>query len=154
MEEFNKKFNDLTTSHPTDIKPPSNAILIYYIEALGGEMRYQLRDKEPTYLKVAQEMATKIDKNIQSYEKSNLPGFIRGSISKQTENKEKLVITDNKDTSSDSLKALTKMMKRMEANHATQLSALQNRLIAMERAQNYRFQSRPNNERWQRKGPP
>jgi hypothetical protein len=45
-------------------------------------------------------------------------------------------------------------MKRMEANHATQLSAMQNKLIAMERAQNNRFQPRLNNERWQRKNPP
>jgi hypothetical protein len=58
MEEFNKKFNDLVTSLPTNIKPPDNAILIYYIEAFGGEMRY----KETTNLKVAQEMATKIRK--------------------------------------------------------------------------------------------
>ena len=53
MEEFNKKFNDLVSSLHTNIKPPDNAILIYYIEAFGGEMRYQLRDKEPTNLKSA-----------------------------------------------------------------------------------------------------
>jgi len=42
----------------------------------------------------------------------------------------------------------------MEANHSTQLSAMQNKLIAMERAQNNTFQPRPNNERWKRKSPP
>jgi hypothetical protein len=42
----------------------------------------------------------------------------------------------------------------MEATHATQLSAMQNRLIAMERSQNNRFQPRQNNDRWQRKGLP
>jgi hypothetical protein len=99
-------------------------------------------------------MAIKIDKNMQASRKSNLPGFSRGSTSKQSKNKEKAVASDNKDTSHDPLKALTKMMKRMEANHATQLSAMQNRLIAMERAQNNRFQPRPNNERWPRKSPP
>jgi predicted transcriptional regulator len=46
MEEFNKKFNDLVSSLHTDIKPPDNAIFIYYTEAFGGEMRYQLRDKK------------------------------------------------------------------------------------------------------------
>jgi hypothetical protein len=46
--------------------------LIYYIEDFGGEMRYQLRDKEPTTLKGAQEVATKIDKNMQASGKSNL----------------------------------------------------------------------------------
>jgi hypothetical protein len=47
------------------------------------------------------------------------------------------------------------MVKRMEATHATQLSALQNRLIAMERTQNFnnRFQPRPSNEIWQKKSP-
>jgi hypothetical protein len=45
-------------------------------------MRYQLRDKELTNLKVAQEMATKIDKNMQASGKSNLPGFTRGGICK------------------------------------------------------------------------
>jgi hypothetical protein len=30
---------------------------------------------------------------------------------------------------------------------------MQNKLITMERAQNNRFQPRPNNERWQRKSP-
>jgi hypothetical protein len=51
MDEFNKKSNELVSSLLTDIKPLNNAILIYYIEALGGKMRYHLRDKEPTYLK-------------------------------------------------------------------------------------------------------
>jgi hypothetical protein len=43
----------------------------------------------------------------------------------------------------------------MEATHATQLSALQNRLIAMERSQNQNniFQPRPNNEIWKNKSP-
>jgi hypothetical protein len=62
MEEFNKKFNDLVSSLHTNIKPPDNAILIYYIEAFGGEMRYQLRDKKPTNLKIAQEMETRLKK--------------------------------------------------------------------------------------------
>jgi len=42
----------------------------------------------------------------------------------------------------------------MEATHATQLITLQNRLIAMDRSQNNRFQPRPNNEKWKKKGPP
>jgi hypothetical protein len=52
MEEFNKKINELVTSLHIDYKPPTASILIYYIEAFNGEMRYQLRDKEPTNLKV------------------------------------------------------------------------------------------------------
>lgn len=44
------------------------------------------------------------------------------------------------------------MIKTMELNHATQMNAMQNRLIDMERAQNNRFQNKPNND-WQREGP-
>jgi hypothetical protein len=61
---------------------------------------------------------------MQASGKSNLPGFTRGSSSKQSESKEKATTPDNKDPSYDSLKAITEMVKRMEATHATQLSAL------------------------------
>ena len=64
-----------------DIKPPNASILIYYIEAFEGEMRYQLRDREPTTLHGAMETAKKIDKNMQASGKSNLPGFSRNSVS-------------------------------------------------------------------------
>jgi hypothetical protein len=66
MDKFNKKFNELVSSLHTNIKPLDNAILIYYIEAFGGEMMYQLRDKEPTNLKIDQETTNKIDKNMQA----------------------------------------------------------------------------------------
>jgi hypothetical protein len=36
MDEFNKKFNELVSSMHTYIKPPNDAILIYYVEALEG----------------------------------------------------------------------------------------------------------------------
>ena len=45
IEEFNKKFTDLVSRLQKDIKPLDASILIYYIEAFEGEMRYQLRDK-------------------------------------------------------------------------------------------------------------
>jgi hypothetical protein len=134
MDEFNKKFNELVSSMHTDIKPPNDAILIYYVEAFGGEMIYQLRDKEPPNLKATQDIAVKIDKNMQASGKSNLPGFSRGSSSKQTEANDKAAAPDNKDPNFDPLKTVTEMVKRMEATHATQLSALQNRLIATERS--------------------
>ena len=85
MEEFNKRFNDLVKSLPADIKPQDASLLIYYIQALEGEMKYQIRDKEPTDLKDAQEKAVKIDKNMQAAGKSNIPGFSRGSSSKTYE---------------------------------------------------------------------
>jgi hypothetical protein len=61
MEEFNKRFNDLVKSIPQTIKPPDASILIHYMEAFEGEMRYQLRDKEPLNLRDAQKYAIKID---------------------------------------------------------------------------------------------
>jgi hypothetical protein len=47
--EFNTKFNSLVKSLHKDIKPSNTTILIYYIEAFEGEMRYALRDKDPCY---------------------------------------------------------------------------------------------------------
>jgi hypothetical protein len=47
VEEFNTKFNNLVKSFPADILPSGATILIYYMEAFEGEMRYALRDKDP-----------------------------------------------------------------------------------------------------------
>jgi hypothetical protein len=71
-------------------------------------MRYQLRDKEPINLKLSQEMAIKINKNMQSFGKSNLPIFTRDSAStpKQRESKGKAIASNSKDYSNDSLSEL------------------------------------------------
>jgi hypothetical protein len=45
--ENNTKFNSLVKGLHRDIKPSDTTILIYYIEAFEGEMRYALRDKDP-----------------------------------------------------------------------------------------------------------
>ena len=66
---------------PRDIKPKNASILISYIEAFTGDLRYQLRDKEPTDLKTTQELAEKIEKNMQSSSKSNILGYTRGNTS-------------------------------------------------------------------------
>ena len=47
MEEFNKKFKDVVFGLHKDIKPHDASILIYYIEAFTGDLRYRLSDKEP-----------------------------------------------------------------------------------------------------------
>ena len=88
MEEFNKKIRDLIASMDDEFKPPDKFILVYYIEALSGEMRYQLRDKEPADPKVAQALAIKIDANMQGSGKSNLPGFTRGHAKHESKGKE------------------------------------------------------------------
>ena len=87
MVEFNTKFNSLVKSLHRDIKPSDATILIYYLEAFEGEMRYALRDKNPQTLKAAQALAIKIDKNMQDARKSNIPGFTRGSSSKVNDEK-------------------------------------------------------------------
>jgi len=147
MEEFNKNFNDLVSSLDIDIKPLDNAILIYYIEAFGGDMRYQIRDKEPITLKGAQEMETKIDKNMKALGKSNLPGFTRGGSYTQSEPKDKPIVLDGKYSSTDPIKDLIEMIRAMESNHATQLNAMQNILISMERSHSNRFHPRQNNKK-------
>jgi hypothetical protein len=145
-------------SLPTTIKPSDVAILIYYMEAFEGEMRYALRDKDPQTLKEAQVMAVRIDKNMHDARKSNIPGFTRGTSSQPYEEKKKKV--ENQGSSNDGIKELTQLIKQMEINHANQLkehvsqmNAMQNRLIAMERGQASRPQHRPN-DKWPKRPPP
>ena len=143
MIEFNKRFNDLVSGMHKDIKHSEASTLIYYVEAFSGDFDYELKDKEPTSLANAQSMAIKIERNMQASRKSNLHGFTRGNSSKQSEPKEK---SDSKTSAKDLFKELVEMIKTMELNHAAQMNAMQNRLIAMERSQNNRFQSKPNKD--------
>jgi hypothetical protein len=130
MEEFNKIFNDLVKSLPQTIKPPDASILIHYMEAFAGEIRYQLRDKEPTSLRDAQKYAIKIYMNMKDVRKSNLPGFSRGISYKTNEEKKKKV--ENQESFIDGIKELTQLIKQMEINHANQMAPMHNRLITME----------------------
>jgi ribonuclease HI len=150
VEEFNTKFNSLVKSLHANILPSDAAILIYYMEAFEGEMRYALRDKDPQNLKAAQATAIKIDKNMQDARKSNIHGFTRGSSSKVNEEKKKKV--EGQESSNDGIKELTQLIKQMEINHANQINALQNRLITMERSQNNRQQHKPN-DKWPKRPP-
>jgi hypothetical protein len=93
IEEFNAKFNSLVKSLHDDIKPSDAAVLIYYMEAFEGEMRYALRDKDPLNLKASQATTIKIDKNMQDARKSNIPGFTRESSSQLFDEKKKNVET-------------------------------------------------------------
>ena len=64
MDEFNTRFTELSKAIPTNYAPTAPTILVYYIEALSGKMQYQIRDKDPTTLLQAQNLAIKIDKNM------------------------------------------------------------------------------------------
>jgi ribonuclease HI len=159
--EFNTKFNNLVKGLHRDIKPSDAAILIYYIDAFEGEMRYALRDKEPQDLQTAQRIAMRVEQNLLESRKSNIPGFNRGSSSKVSEEKKKE--TKGQESSSDGIDKLTQLIKQMEVNHAnqikqmeanhtSQMNAMQNRLIAMERSQANRPPHRPN-DKWPRRPP-
>ena len=53
MDEFNTKFRRLVAYFPNEIKPKDASILISYIKAFTGDLRYRLRDKEPVNLKTS-----------------------------------------------------------------------------------------------------
>ena len=109
MEEFNKRFNDLVKSLPATIKPTNASLLIYYIQAFEGKITYQIRDKEPTDLRDAEEKFIKIEKNMQVAGESNVLGFSRGSSSKSQEVKK--VKVENQEIQGDSIDKITQLMK-------------------------------------------
>ena len=126
IEGFNKKFSDMVRKLHVDIKPYDTSILIYYIEAFEGEMRYQLRDKEPDNLKKAMEITEKIDRNMQSAGKSNILGFVRGttSSSKPHDAKGKTTELEGKDEGKESMKEVADMMKQIMINCTSQMNAM------------------------------
>ena len=85
MDEFNTKFRRVVADLPNKMKPKDASILISYIESFTGDLRYQLRDKELANPKTAQELAEKIEKNMQSSGKSNILGYTRGNTSYRKE---------------------------------------------------------------------
>ena len=150
MEEFNKKFNDLVKILDAKIRPPDDARLIHYMESFDGEIRYQLKYKEPTYLKDAQKKAIKIERNMQASGKCNIPSFTRGTSSRSLEDKKKK--QEIQESSSDYVKELTQLIKKMEINHGNQCTSMKIRLITMERSQSNKFHHKKN-ENWQKKPP-
>ena len=64
-------------------------------------------------LKIAQELAEKIEKNMQSSGKSNIPGHTRGNNSCNKETKGKAVESEEKGTSKDPMEKVTDMIKNL-----------------------------------------
>jgi len=102
MEELKKKCNDLVKHLPTTIKPPPALILIHHMEYFEGEIRYQLRDKDPQTLVEAQNYVVRIEKNKQDARRPNLLGFSRGISNKPIEDKNKKI--ENQGSYSDGMK--------------------------------------------------
>ena len=126
MDEFNTKFRHVVAEFPRDIKPKDASILISYIKDFIGDLRYQLRDKEPADLKTAQELAKKIEKNMQSSGKSNILGYTRGNTS-YNEEKGKSFESEEKGASKDPMEKVTDMIKDLVTS--------QNQLMADQSAQ-------------------
>ena len=80
IDEFNTKFRHVVANLPREIKPRDASMLLSYIEAFSSDLRYHLRDKDPSDLKIA-ELVEKIEKNMQSLGKSNILGYTRGNTS-------------------------------------------------------------------------
>ena len=133
MDEFNNKFIELSNSILATYAPPVASTLDYYIEALNGKIQYQIRDKESTTLLQAQNLAIKIDKNMQSLGESNIQGYSRSSTSLKTvEPKGK---EPSNETYEKKLMDLTEKMQDMERKYLAQIKEVQNRVITVERTQ-------------------
>ena len=133
MDEFNNRFAELSNSIPATYSPPAASILDYYIEALSGKIQYQIRDKEPTTLLLAQGLAVKIDKNMQSSEQSNIQHYSRSSVPlKNVEPKGK---EPSNEAYEKKLTDLTEKMQEMERKYLAQIKEVQNWVITVERTQ-------------------
>ena len=155
MDEFNTRFTELSKAIPTEYAPTKPTNLVYYIETLSGKMQYQIRDKEPAHLLQAQEMAIKIDLNMQSSSESNLHCYSRSSTPlKISEPKDKDPLSAMKDAYEKQMIEMKKNMEETEQKHLAQLKEIQNRVITMERTQTQpaprTFPAKPT---WQRKAP-
>ena len=74
-------------------------------------------------------MAEKIEKNMQSSGKSNIPGYTRGNTSCNKETKDKAIESEEKGTSKDPMEKVADMIKNLVtsqnqqmANHTAQLN--------------------------------
>ena len=76
-------------------------------------MRYQLRDKDPIDLKTAQDLAEKIEKNMQSLGKSNILGYTRGNNSYNKERVKAVELEENA-TSKDPMEKVTSLFEKSD----------------------------------------
>ena len=82
----------------------------------------------------------KIEENMQSSGKSNIPGYTRGNTSYNKETKGKAVELEEKGTSKYPMEKVTYMIKHLVTiqnqlmdNHSAKLNHMQNIIITMER---------------------
>ena len=70
---------------PNDVKPSPLAATLYYLGDFEGTFGFMLKEKNPTTLKVAQDMPKKMEKNVSSVGKVDLLG---NTYSRSTQNSE------------------------------------------------------------------
>ena len=70
--EFNQRFNNLLAKIPNDVKPSPLATTLHYLDTFNGTFGFMLKEKDPTILKQAQDMAKKMERNASSVGKSDL----------------------------------------------------------------------------------
>jgi len=90
-------------------------------------------------MKAAQESAVKIEKNMTASGKTNKPSYSRANTAR-TEARSRAVTTA--EPAPDPITALTEARKRMESSFTQQNTAMQNRLVQLERAKQNRYPPR------------
>ena len=157
VEEFNKSFNGIVRELPQDYKPTDKSLLEYYLDAFNNDTSYELIRVKPNDYRAAQTLDEEMEQCRKASGKSKIPGFDRGP-SKSHDSKGKEI----KEVYHDPIKELTQMIKNMEinqakkmSNHPKEISAMQARLVQMERsqAQNIQPRNNQNNNAWQKRGP-
>lgn len=110
VEEFNKRFNQIVSSLHADVKPPPAVVLIHYVDDFSGDLAFHhLRQRDSNNINEAQEETIKIERNMTTFGKSNLPGFSRASTSR-AEPKASAINTAN--PAPDPLIVITKGIKK------------------------------------------
>ena len=64
IREFIQKFDRVVRDIPDHLKPSDANILDKFFKAIGGHLTYALRDKKPSTLAEAKEMAMQVEENL------------------------------------------------------------------------------------------
>jgi hypothetical protein len=67
IQEFHTRFETLLQIIPTSHHPKDDYLIHIYTRSFNGQLGYLLRDKKPQSIQEAQELTTKIEGNLLSY---------------------------------------------------------------------------------------
>ena len=97
-------------------------------------------------------MAEKIEKNMQSSGKSNIPGYNRGNTSYNDE-KGKAFESEEKTTSKDPMEKIASMLEKVKTDQDQFMTKIQNKIVTLERNSGPRNFQPKQNQVYQRKFP-